>query len=106
MAWRKTLREERRKERVAAARTMAKDAAGRFAFRRMYLFGSTIAEGPLSAWSDLDLAVEGLPEEDFFGLLGYLVGRSPIEVDLKPMERMDADVREGIIRRGLVLYER
>ena len=85
---------------------MAEDAAGRFAFRRMYLFGSTIADGPLSVWSDLDLAVEGLPDEDFFRLLGYLVDQSSIEVDLKPMERLDPDVREGIIRGGLVLYER
>ena len=85
---------------------MAEDAAGRFPFRRMYLFGSTVGDGPLSAWSDIDLAVEGLPDEDFFRLLGYLTSRAPVEVDLKPMERLHSDLQESVRRRGMVLYER
>jgi predicted nucleotidyltransferase len=85
---------------------MAEEAAAQFSFRRLYLFGSTVGSGALSVWSDLDLAVEGLPDGDFLRLLSFLAGRSAVGVDLKPLEALPPDAREEVRRAGMVLYER
>lgn len=106
VAWRKILREERRKERVALSRRIAEEAAAMFSFHRIYLFGSTVGVGPVSVWSDIDLVVEGLPKEDFLRLLSFFAGRSPIEIDLKPMEGLDPDSRQRVRHTGMILHER
>jgi len=47
-----------------------------------------------------------LPDADFLRLLSYLAGRTPVEVDLKPLEALPRDVQEELRRAGVVLYER
>ena len=106
VAWRKGQRESARRERIGEARRIVEGAARQFTFRRMYLFGSTVRSGALSVWSDLDFAVEGLPREAFFGLLGYLAGQTRFEVDLKPLESLPTDMQKRIRANGLVLHER
>jgi predicted nucleotidyltransferase len=106
VAWRSRLRESARRARIADARGIAESAAHHFTFRRLYLFGSTPGVGAISVWSDLDLIVEGLPEEEFLKLLSYMSARTDITVDLKPMEQLPTRLQEDVRRNGMVVYER
>ena len=85
---------------------LARLAAARFEFRRLYLFGSVALGSRLSAWSDIDLAVEGLATEDYWPLVGMLAADARYPVDVKPLEDMLPSGREQIRARGIVLYER
>ena len=90
----------------AEASRLANEMAGRFPFRRLYLFGSVADGRPLSVWSDMDLAVEGLPPGRFLDLAGALAAASSHTVDLKPMEELAADQRRRIALEGVLIYER
>lgn len=81
-------------------------AAARFEFRRLYLFGSVTRNLRLSAWSDIDLAVEGLPTDDYWSLVGMLNADAKYPVDLKPLDDIVPSAREEIRVTGVVLYER
>lgn len=85
---------------------LARLAAARFELRRLYLFGSVARGSRLSAWSDIDLAVEGLPTEDYWSLVGMLAAAAKYPVDVKPLEDIVPSGREEIRARGIVLYER
>ena len=80
-------------------------AAERFSFRRLYLFGSVVADTPLAVWSDIDLAVEGLAPEDYFRLLGTLTAATGYLLDLKPWEELARETRERIEQIGELLHD-
>ena len=90
----------------AEAVRLARLAAARFELHRLYLFGSVARGSRLSAWSDIDLAVEGLPTEDYWPLVGMLAADARYPVDVKPLEEILPSGREEIRARGIVLYER
>ena len=47
----------------------------------VYVFGS-LARGTATSSSDIDLAVRGLPEKDYLNVLGDLLLKCPVSVDL------------------------
>ncbi len=103
-------RQRRRQRRMRAAmRAEAVRLAGlateRFSFRRLYLYGSVATGSPLSVWSDIDLAVEGLPPDDYFKLLGTLSAEAGYPLDIKPWEELPPATREHVIATGAVLHD-
>ena len=91
-------RHRRRQRRVRAAMydeavRLARLAATRFRFRRLYLFGSVAGSSRLAVWSD------------YWPLLGALSAVAEYRLDLKPLEEMPAAARRQIETTGVVLYE-
>ena len=66
--------------------------------RRVWLFGSLAQGCAPDSRSDIDLTVEGLPEDRYFEAVGVLLGQMPCSVDLVEMERAPAALRENILR--------
>jgi predicted nucleotidyltransferase len=77
-----------------------------FKFGRVYLFGSSVKDKPLAPWSDIDLAIEGLPQTAFLKVYAYLLKNSRFPVDLKPFEELDPTIREKIVKEGEIIYEK
>jgi predicted nucleotidyltransferase len=98
--------ETRKSSMRAEAERLAAAVADRFAFTRLHLYGSAVDARPVSVWSDLDFAVEGLPPELLLDLAGALAALTTMEVDLKPLEELPAETRQHIERQGLVLHGR
>ncbi len=111
--WRKMLKaaQARLDARAAHARE-ARGAADRLAricveagATRVVLFGSLVT----GEWrrGDIDLAVEGLPAEAFFPLLGTLLLEAlPFSVDLVAIEEAPPTLRDRIESEGELLVER
>ncbi|MBN2028702.1 nucleotidyltransferase domain-containing protein [bacterium] len=77
-----------------------------FEFKRVYLFGSVTNGKSLSAWSDIDLAIEGLEDAMFYKAYACLLKNSNFSVDLKPFEGLEGSSKEKIIREGWIIYEK
>jgi predicted nucleotidyltransferase len=90
----------------AEAARLAETVASRFPVKRLYLHGSLADGRPLSVWSDIDLAVEGLPADRLLDLAGALTAAARYPIDIKPVEELADDQRRRIALRGVLLYER
>jgi predicted nucleotidyltransferase len=96
--------EEARRARRVAER-LAGLLAERYGVRRVVLAGS-LARGEYARGSDIDLAVEELPDEVFFRAgadLDACAGGIP--VDLVPLESAVPAYREAVAREGIVLHD-
>lgn len=87
------------------ARHLAGVLAEVYGARKVYLFGSLARGGDFTEASDIDLAVEGLPEGCFYEALGDLLCRSTFNIDIKPVEDASELLRSRIARESIVLYE-
>ncbi|MBI3763232.1 MAG: hypothetical protein HY260_15405 [Chloroflexi bacterium] len=89
-----------RAEALAAAERCARLLRERFGARRVIPFGSVRGDGPWHVKSDLDLAVEGLPPDQFFRAWGALreVAPAGLEVDLVPLEDAYPEMRARILQ--------
>lgn len=115
-AWQERWREEEKGERrranlaLAAAHQMATFLAGEYGVSRVWLFGSLALyfQGlrEFRADSDIDLAVEGLVPEQYFQAGARLEQLSDFPVDLISMEACRPRVRQRILEKGILLYER
>jgi predicted nucleotidyltransferase len=75
-----------------------------FGARQVVAFGSLVHGHWFSATSDIDLAASGLQNEDYFTAVARLQDLSPdFQIDLVPLERCRATLRETILREGRVL---
>ncbi len=107
-ASRRKIAESRRRESLRSeARRLAKllEDEG-FVFLRVYLWGSTVRNKPLSPWSDIDLVIEGLAPELFFKAYASVLKKTGHPVDLIPLEEMEEAVRDKLEREGEVIYEK
>lgn len=75
-----------------------------FGAKKVLLFGSC-AEHPKDA-RDIDVAVSGVPPEDFFELYGKILAAIKDEVDLLPFEDLDGYFADRILETGKIVYER
>jgi predicted nucleotidyltransferase len=76
-----------------------------YGLSRAYLYGS-LAFGDFNVDSDIDIAVEGLPEELFFKAYGLAEeGASPFKVDLVLLESAMPSLRERILKEGKLIYD-
>ena len=78
------------------ARLLVRD----FGVTRVVLFGS-VARGQVNDGSDIDLAVEGLADADYFRALGALAGATPFDIDLVPLRDASPGMLESIRTEGV-----
>jgi len=72
--------------------------------KRIVLFGST-AKGTAGRHSDIDLACEGIPPDQFFKALGELLSTTEESIDLVDIREAKGTLRSRIEREGELLYE-
>lgn len=72
--------------------------------KRIVLFGST-ASGTAGRHSDIALACEGIPPDQFFKALGELLSTTEESIDLVDMREAKGTLRSRIEREGKLLYE-
>jgi predicted nucleotidyltransferase len=93
-------REELRKRLLDRALVALGLLADRFKFQEAYVFGSLIKEGHyLPGRSDIDIAVRGLRDRDFFPAAAFLSFELGTEVDLIQLDGhaiMDIIKQEGV----------
>jgi predicted nucleotidyltransferase len=77
------------------------EIAKRYGVTRVLLFGSSA--DPQKRGRDIDLAVEGLPPEDFFGFYGELLFGLPLPVDLIDLAS-SSKFNQMVRREGVVIY--
>lgn len=80
--------------------TVLPEAADRFDFRQLYLFGSVTVAGRFREDSDVDVAVVDLPGDQFFPLAAFLSSRLERDVDMVMLE--DVHFAHKIKREGLL----
>lgn len=83
-------------EGVRACTTLLQE---RYGARRVILFGSLAGHAPWHSRSDVDLAVEGLADEDFFPAYSACIDVLPrgIELDLVQLEKAYPELRARIL---------
>jgi predicted nucleotidyltransferase len=92
---------ERRRQSAEQAAQLLRDCGA----RRVWLFGSLARGRQPDFRSDVDLAVEGLPGEQYFRLVSELQSLVCSPVDLVEMERAPAALRDRILAEGVVLAQ-
>ena len=91
--------EDRKREALTAAQACAELLRTRFGARRVILFGSLVGDGTWHEHSDIDLAVEGLADEDFFAAYSACCDLVPpgLDLDLVPLEDTYPEMRARIL---------
>jgi uncharacterized protein len=92
--------EQDRQALLADALRLLIGLAGQFDLRHAYLFGSLVQPGRFTEASDVDMAVAGLPADQFFALSAVLSAALGRDVDLVMLERChfaDKIRREGLL---------
>ncbi len=78
--------------------------SAQFQATQIILFGS-LAKGTFHQGSDIDLAVAGIPPQDYFAALAAANRLSdPLPVDLKPLEALEPNFYQRVIKTGECLY--
>lgn len=93
------LAEKRKEQALEAAEACIRLLKEGFGARRVILFGSLAGQGAWHGRSDIDLAVEGLAEDDFFCAYSACRDLLPrgLELDLVPLERAYPEMRARIL---------
>ena len=87
----------------AEAKHLAQMLVKEHGARRVLLFGSVARRRPLRVDSDIDLAVEGMPVENYYRLVGDLQTASGRLVDLVRLESARAPIKQIILLEGISL---
>jgi uncharacterized protein len=108
MQQRQIATEQQTQPRWEQAQQLAREAAQRlreqFDARRVVLFGSAVERSSFTRWSDVDLAVWGVPPECFYGAVAAVTGLSTeITVDLVDPDECPPALRAVIEREGIEL---
>jgi predicted nucleotidyltransferase len=95
-------------ERWRQAQQLARDAARclreKFGARRVVLFGSGVERSSFTQWSDVDLAVWGVPPEQFYAAVAAVTSLSTeIAVDVVDPGQCPAALQTVIEREGIEL---
>lgn len=107
--WQSHVLEDRQKGEVRRARLM--DSARRIArklgetygVRKVFLFGSVKDDSLIP--EDIDLAVEGLADENFYKAVFDVQGLAECRVDIVAVEDLSPRFRQLISETGELLYE-
>ena len=85
------------------AKKIAEELVKRFGAKKVVLFGS-LARGDFSSWSDIDLAVWGIPAAKFFKAVSFASGISDVfRVDLEDVQDCTSTLKEIILKEGTEL---
>lgn len=114
-AWVERKKKEEEKMKLLAHKALeeARKVTGvlreKYGAKRVVLFGSLAkylrGAGEFTERSDIDLAVEGLPKEEYFRVLSEINRLSEFEVDLIDLEGCPAFLRNLIEREGMEIEE-
>jgi len=107
LAKERVYRSELRAEAWATAKRAAHILAEEFHVHKVYLFGSILREDDyFNEKSDIDLAVQGLPEKIYFQAARKLdeLFSNRFEFDLVTMESCPESLRRRVLREGVILY--
>lgn len=72
--------------------------------KEIYLFGSIISHN-FNQTSDIDIAVSGIPEEDFLKVYAKLDDFTSFNIELIDLDEKDDFLRQQIRKRGKKIYE-
>ena len=96
--------ERRRKQALRVARQAATLLRNEFEAEKVVLFGSLAIHESFTLWSDIDLAVFGVPADRFYAAVAAITGLSAeFKVDLVDAETCKVSLRDAIDRNGIVL---
>jgi predicted nucleotidyltransferase len=78
-----------------------------FKVNNVYIFGSVAGDGLWHKWSDIDIAVEGLPSQDYFKALNAVDKILPagLELDLVTLEDATERLKERIKSEDIIMHE-
>lgn len=82
-------------------KTIIVDISQRYKPRKVFLFGSALIPNKVS--NDIDLAVEGIDDKDFFGFYGDLIFALDKPVDMVDLKR-DTKFNRLVRQTGTVIY--
>lgn len=80
--------------------------AEKFEVNSVYLFGSLAWGETFTPDTDIDLAVSGIESEKFYKAIGHLERETEFPFDLINLEEAPPTLREQILKKGKLLYER
>ena len=96
--------ERRRTRAVRLARQAAALLRAEFGARDVVLFGSLASHSDFTLWSDIDLAVFGIPADRFYAAVAAITGLSAeFKVDLVDAGACKTSLREAIDQDGITL---
>ena len=85
------------------AKKLAEELINRFGAKNVFLFGS-LARGDFSKWSDIDMAVRGIPSTDFYRAVAFASGFSKgWKIDLVDTADCSEDLQGIILKEGIRL---
>lgn len=85
----------------ALARAAAKILKQKFGARKVVVFGSLLEKDRFLPWSDIDLAVWGIPGSKLYAAIGTITGLSPfIKIDLVDPDTCRRAILEAILNDG------
>ena len=85
------------------AKKLAEELINRFGAKNVFLFGS-LARGDFSKWSDIDMAVRGIPSKDFYRAVAFASGFSKVwKIDLVDTADCSEDLQGIILKEGIRL---
>lgn len=94
-------RAKRRRRAMVVARKAADLLRREFGARKVLLFGSLAKRGSFTLFSDIDLAVEGMPRLRYFEAIAKITSLAEfIDIDLVELENCPSALRENIERDG------
>ncbi|GFN24292.1 nucleotidyltransferase family protein [Thermanaeromonas sp. C210] len=95
---------ERYKEAWKVAARAAAILKERYGAQKVVAFGSLVDRSRFTRWSDVDLAVWGIPDERFYAAVGAVTGLSEkFRVDLVDPEACRESLRRAIESEGVEL---
>jgi uncharacterized protein len=91
----------RRRRALTVARKAAKLLKEKFGAKEVILFGSLARRGDFSLYSDVDLAVRGIPSERFYEAVGLIVAFDmEFDIDLVELDACPVSLRQSIEKDG------
>ncbi|WP_422446866.1 nucleotidyltransferase family protein [Thermoanaerobacterium sp. DL9XJH110] len=84
------------------ARKAAKILYDKYCAKKVFVFGSLTNPEKFTKWSDIDLAVWGIPDDFFYKAVAEMISlNSEIKIDLVDPEECGDDLKKAIEREGL-----
>jgi predicted nucleotidyltransferase len=90
-------------EAIDVAKSIANELINRFGSKKVLLFGS-LARGDFNRWSDIDLAVWGIPPDNYYKAVAFASGFSSVwNVDIVDPDDCTEALRDIILQEGVEL---
>ena len=102
---------EKKQKMIEMAQKTALLLAQKYHIKKVYLIGSLVGSSTFDENSDIDLVVQGLPDENYFRALGDLYkiltpDLKDVQIDLIPYEDAEGSLIHHTIQNGEILFER